>query len=164
MAPHWNNVKKLLFELVQKAQYVDDDGMDLKFTVSSTKFKASNKLEAFQKELAKNDHVPPQHTDTNMSIVLGRILQQYLDSFKKDKTRRMTIIILTDGKWSGMNKKLAVDEKIVEFSRRLKEQQPTNLEEDERRLSIQFVQFGKDPEATRRLKRLDDQLKYQGVP
>ena len=58
MAPHWDAVKRLLCGLMKKTQYVDEDGMDLKFTVSHTKFKASNKVEAFEKELSKPTHQP----------------------------------------------------------------------------------------------------------
>ena len=78
--------------------------------------------------------------------------------------RKMTIIVLTDGKWKDMTNKLAVDNKIVGFCQRLRALRPNSLEEDERRLSIQFVQFGEDAQATHRLRRLDDQLKYRDVP
>ena len=164
--PHWSSMKGLLLLLVDKARYVDEDGMDLKFTTSSTKFVASNKPAAFNKEIEKPQHHPPTQTQTNMSTVLGKILQEYLNMFKikGDKTRKKTIIILTDGKWAAMPDKFAVDRKIVEFSKQLKDLRPNSLEEDERRLSIQFVRFGDDHEAVRRLRRLDDRLKYQGVP
>lgn len=167
MKKHWEAVKSLLFQLVSKAQYVDKDGMDLKFTISDTNFKASNVLNNFVWELNNQNHVPRNNIETNMSTVLGPILQKFLDSFtsrKKDSARKMTIIVLTDGKWGGMTNKLAVDNKIVEFCQQLKKHRHTNLEDDTRSLSIQFVQFGDDPQATRRLRRLDDELKFRGVP
>jgi hypothetical protein len=167
MINHWDNVKIKLFELLEAAGNVDKDGMDLKFTVSTTKFKASNEVSAFERELALEKHIPGQRAETNMSITLGKILNDYLDTVsttKKVMPRKMTIIVLTDGKWKDMNNKFAVDNKIVEFSQRLRELRPNTLEEDERRLSVQFVQFGNDASATHRLKRLDDKLQFRGVP
>ena len=166
MAPHWDAVKRLLCDLVKKAQYVDEDGMDLKFTASHTQFRASNKVEAFEKELSKPSNYPMGTHETNMSTTLGPILADYLDVFMetKKKARKMTIIILTDGKWGAMLNKFAVDNKIVEFNKKLQEALPNALEDDGRRLSIQFVQFGNDRPATVRLKRLDNKLKFRGVP
>ncbi|KIW66740.1 hypothetical protein PV04_06040 [Phialophora macrospora] len=167
MSEHWEDVKLKLSQLVEDVGNVDEDGMELMFTVSTTKFKATNKALAFERELGNKNHTPGRRVETNMSVVLGGILNKYLETVaasKKYMPRKMTIIVLTDGKWKDMTNKLAVDDKIVEFSKRLRTLRPNTLEEDERRLSIQFVQFGNDPQATHRLRRLDDHLQYRGVP
>ncbi|OCT51221.1 hypothetical protein CLCR_07949 [Cladophialophora carrionii] len=167
MAEHWEHVKIKLGQLVKYAGNIDKDGMELKFTVSSTKFKATNKVLSFEKELDNEKHTPGQRAETNMSVVLGSILSKYLETVapsKKSMPRKMTIIVLTDGKWKDMKNSLAVDDKIVEFSEHLRKLRPNTLEEDERRLSIQFVQFGNDAQATHRLRRLDDHLQFRGVP
>jgi hypothetical protein len=166
MREHWEHVKIKLIQLVEHAGNIDKDGMDLMFTVTATKFSATNKALAFEKELSNEHHIPGEKAETNMSIVLGDLLNKYLETVrasKKSMPRKMTIIVLTDGKWKDMMNKLAVDDKIVEFSQRLRTFRPNTLQEDERRLSIQFVQFGNDPQATHRLRRLDDQLQYRGV-
>ena len=59
-----------------------------------------------------------------------------------------------------MNKE-DVNETIVAFARRLEE--TLGRPPKERPVSIEFVQFGRDPEATFRLKRLDDELKHEGI-
>ncbi|EXJ58240.1 serine/threonine protein kinase [Cladophialophora yegresii CBS 114405] len=167
MAEHWGHVKIKLIQLVEHAGNIDKDGMDLMFTASSTGFKPTNKVVSFQKELDNEKHTPKQRAETNMSVVLGSILNKYLETvaqWKKSMPRKMTIIVLTDGKWKDMKNSFAVDDKIVEFSEHLKKLRPNTLEEDERRLSIQFVQFGNDAQATHRLTRLDDHLLYRGVP
>ena len=169
MEPFWLGARQLLLDLVTNSQHIDKDGMDLKFTCSTTSFKASNKIQAFKDEMDKDTHQPmtgPHARQTNMSTTLGHILDQYLHAYsqKRKGTRKMTIIVLTDGLWLGMTDNYAVDRKIIEFNRKLSAAGGDNLEHDERRVSIQFVRFGDDSGAIRRLRRLDDQLKFKGVP
>jgi hypothetical protein len=170
MAEFWGAAKTLLSDLVTKARHVDKNGMELVFTAGENNFKATNKVANFAQAMDKEGHKPVAQGYTHMSAVLGRILAEYLRQYAKtrdkmrDKMRKLTIIVFTDGIWAGMKKELAVDNKIVEFSQRLKEERGNDLEEDERRVSIEFVQFGNDRKASVRLKRLDDQLKFRGVP
>ncbi|ERF73563.1 hypothetical protein EPUS_07497 [Endocarpon pusillum Z07020] len=169
MERFWPSVRELLLILVTKSQHIDENGMELKFTCSESKFKPSNKVAAFAAEMDKRTHQPMtgEHArQTNMSITLGSMLRNYLTQFsrKKTHTRKMTIIVLTDGIWAGMTENFAVDKEIIEFNQKLSQLGCNDLEHDERRVSIQFVRFGDDPTAIRRLKRLDDQLRFKGVP
>ena len=169
MLPHWQHTKRLLGELVSLSQHIDKNGMDLSFTCTETKFKPSNNIKAFTDEMEKPEHRPMSGEyayQTNMAVKLGSILKQYVAQYRRQKkdTRKMTIVVLTDGIWKGMKEELSVDHRIIEFSNELESLGGNETEHDERRVSIQFVQFGSNPAVSRRLKRLDDQLKYKGVP
>jgi hypothetical protein len=162
MAGYWDAASTLLNALVTKAMHIDKDGMELKFTVGDTKFKPTNDPKNFAREMVKKDHLPKAGIETHMSQVLGSILSNYLE--KNVNKRKLTIIVLTDGMWKAMQNDFAVDQKIINFSGHMQKARPNNLEDDDRRVSIQFVQFGNDPKASHRLKRLDDNLKFKGVP
>ena len=94
---------------------------------------------------------------TDMESRLGKILHKhitYLKSFGSDK-KDLTVIILTDGMWEGMLNKRRLEDTITGFIKQSKDFNSIR----KRSVSIQFVQFGKDPDATRRLQFLDDDLK-----
>lgn len=107
-----------------------------------------------------------------MSASLGDILSAYFVNMKSkrnrkrrstiggDSERKLTVIIFTDGKWEGMNRKAQVNGTITGFSKAL-EKEVGSLQK--RFVSIQFVQFGNDPDASHRLGHLDDDLRYSGV-
>lgn len=168
MLEFWPSVKELLLNLVRKSQHIDKDGMDLKFTCSKSDFRPSNKPSDFQKEMEKPTHQPMSGEfprQTRMDVTLGHLLKQYVSKYERSRaaTRKMTIIVLTDGIWDATKDKFAVDQEIIQFNVELGRLGGNSLEDDERRVSIQFVRFGENPVAKRRLERLDNQLKFKGV-
>ena len=103
------------------------------------------------------------HTDMRGS--LGNIFDKYITDARRKKQynsdiKNLTLIVLTDGKWEGTKNKEEVNRKIVYFSREL-EGIIGNLKD--RPVSIEFIQFGYDEDATYRLKALDNDLKYSGI-
>ena len=88
----------------------------------------------------------------------------YLSSLRyanKGAVSSLTIVVLTDGLWAGMNNQNELEDKIVEFHKSL-EKAMDGMRGD-RQVSIQFIQFGDNEEAKERLRRLDDDMPYRGV-
>jgi serine/threonine protein kinase len=172
MLEYWSEAMFLLEILVTKTWNIDPDGVELMFTNTSFEVKGEAKkkerdLEEFKKAMT-NPEVRPANWRTDMSVKLNDVLFKWLSRFKKNNlsgkpTNSLTVIVLTDGKWEGMaSKPLEVDDMIVDFHARLREL--VGAFQPKRPVSIQFVSFGHDPNAIYRLRRLDNDLGYRGVP
>ncbi len=149
--------------LTRKAQNLDKDGMELRFTNTSRSEAPSRgkELERFKDAMASQEVRPNRPGwQTDMSAVLGDILTEWLER-PGDSKKNMTIIVLTDGMWKGMDREEAVYEKIIEFEM-VKRNKIQNVRK--RPVSIQFVSFGNDAFALDRLNRLDNELKTKGIP
>ncbi|KAF2006619.1 hypothetical protein P154DRAFT_615336 [Amniculicola lignicola CBS 123094] len=166
MSRHWDEATFLLETLVRKARGQDPDGMDLSFTISKDNVAKKDDPAAFRHAMSRATPGTPSRAKcsprTSMKIPLGELLWDYYDRVVKshDTVNKLTIIVLTDGLWSDKRDDLEVE--IVDFHKRLrrKTKNPTN----ERRVSVQFIQFGDDAEARERLRRLDDDMPYRDVP
>ncbi|KAL9633797.1 MAG: hypothetical protein Q9204_003254 [Flavoplaca sp. TL-2023a] len=171
MKQHWAWAKALLITLVEKAAGQDENGLDLSFTLGKEKLENKKSISSkWEKRMREAE--PMNEARTNMKGPLNEILSEYLEYVKhtweqkrlnpKKSCRKMTLIILTDGIWSGMGKNQnAVIDTIVKFVRDLGSVVGDLVD---RPVSIEFVQFGHDPEATYRLRHLDTDLKWKGIP
>jgi hypothetical protein len=164
MRNDWFQATFLLETLVMKAKGQDENGMDLYFTIGKSRVNNSNDKSAFIKAMEKERPEPGMHTD--IRIRLGKIFEDYIREATKGtrvntKVRNLTLIILTDGIWSGTGDKDEVRRNIIRFVKDL-----TKLvgEHRNRPVSIEFIQFGDDLDATHRLRSLDDDLKWDGIP
>jgi hypothetical protein len=164
MEDHWAEATELLDVLVKKAQYQDDNGMDLSFTLSQGKVDGSNDPDAFMNQMQHQGNRPRKYGHTDMKTKLGRILFHYLGEVSKGQHKNLSVVVLTDGVWEGMNNKNGVEEMVVNFINQLTKTKPFNGELLTLPVSIQFIRFGDDPEAISRLTRLDKDLKYRGIP
>ncbi|KAI4218743.1 MAG: hypothetical protein L6R36_008776 [Xanthoria steineri] len=168
MKRYWAHATALLLTLVGKSAGQDEDGLDLKFTLGQVKLEnMKSKLSIWEDKM--KEAKPMKEARTNMKTPLHGILSRYLAHVKQHKRlqptktyRKLTLLILTDGIWAGMGKNQnAVNDIIVKFVRDL-EAVVGNLVD--RPVSIEFVQFGDDPAATYRLRRLDTDMKWHGIP
>ena len=178
----WYEAMYLLETLIRKARNQDPDGMDLFFTSGSVKVEGYEsrmkiverfKHDRFTKAMKDPKARPAlgHHTDlghTNPLTKMSEILASYLDEVRRQKYRgiphkKMTLIVLTDGLWEGMNDKEGVRNLIIQVVTKLREI-IGDVKLNERPLSIQFIQFGDNPDAEYRLWSLDNQLKYDGIP
>ncbi|KAF4932675.1 putative serine/threonine-protein kinase MPS1-like protein [Colletotrichum fructicola] len=159
MDDHWDNVNATLLTLAMKIGMLDKDGLDLMFTIGDPcKHNVSSAKEwkipeKFGKSMtnAKRDMARYPNNSTDMALALSRVFDNYIDYSKKQ-----TLIVMTDGLWEGSTEEYDVDNTISNFIVKLK----TKLDKAERRwFSIQFVSFGDDEKALKRLKRLDDELR-----
>ena len=157
MKTGWYRATYLLETLVMKAFHQDPDGMDLNFTTGTVKVEGKDKSSVFVTGMEKGH--PKLGVTTNMVESLSKIFNDYVTRLRNSRqtTRDATLIILTDGLWAGTNRKQGVKEKIIQFLQVL---DSLHHSMKHRPFSIEFVQFGDDPVATRRLKHLDNFLRY----
>ena len=162
MTANWWQAKFLLSTLVKKAKGQDPDGMDLVFTTGPVEVRGKDRASKFMD--AMEEARPRPGTFTNMKQRLGDIFTDYMKDAERHlrifgKYKNMTLIIFTDGIWMGMKNKNDVDQAIINFLRGLEERVKDYRE---RPFSIQFIQFGFDPDATYKLQSLDRDLKWKG--
>jgi hypothetical protein len=162
MRDFWYEATYLLETLVMKARGQDQNGMDLSFTSGPVTVQNEHRESAFVKAMKDVKAQPTPGMKTDMRGELGIILSRYLDVVRGKRhhlpsdLKNLTIIVLTDGLWKDMIEEDGVDQKITSFMTSL-----TKIIGDLRirPVSIEFIQFGRDPAATLRLQRLDDCLK-----
>ena len=102
-----------------------------------------------------------ERAHTDLRISLGEIWQEYLSKLKRRIliVKDVVVIVLTDGIWKGMEYPEAMADHIKNFARQMEVLQ--NLKH--RPFSVEFIQFGNDEAATRRLRYLDDCLYELGI-
>lgn len=156
--------------LYEKCNDLDVDGMDLRFTRGDAKVlkaKKKNGRKHFLEMMQHKSARPTRDVETNMEVPLNKLLDTWLKSYNDRSKAKphdgLTIYVLTDGKWlaSSQNNPKAVDQVIIDFHEGLK--RATNTLMPQRLLTIQFISFGNDPVALERLRRLDNDLKFEGV-
>ena len=148
-----------------KAAGQDENGMDLSFTIGRLELKNKKTGSDFWRAMENSAVQPKDNMHTDMQKSLDRILSAQLEEIKrnwfKGSPKKLTIIVLTDGVWAGMKNKRDVDKTIVKFG---KDVQNFLGNSEPRSVSIEFIQFGYNVDATHRLRRLDDELKFEGIP
>ena len=165
MDGYWGETTLLLETLVKKVAGLDEDGVDLMFTVGGNDV-ANQKGTSKIMSMMRNDKVHPKegmHTD--MATCLGEAFDKYIKEAKRKQNhvatlKRLTLIVLTDGIWAGTFVKEDVRNKFIVFSRALEK---IIGELPVRPVSVEFIQFGNDPDATYRLRGLDDDWEYYGI-
>lgn len=162
MRPHWYEATYLLETLLMKAAGQDRNGMDLYFTRGTVSRENERSISSIVTAMRDENAQPMDKIKTDMKEALTKILSKYyqdLDaekkSHKKKALKNLTIIVLTDGLWEAMSNKDEVKDKIAAFVKKL-EDMGNNLED--RPVSIEFIHFGDDSDATERLRQLDDEL------
>lgn len=164
MKDFWYEANYLLETLVMKASGQDENGMDLIFTSGPIKVENRNGKSDFLKAMKNERAQPKPGIRTDMRKPLGNILSKYLEELKphsKEKFKNLTLIVLTDGVWEGMRDKDEVNQKIVSFVQGLRD---AIGDLKDRPVSIEFIQFGNDADASYRLQRLDNDMKWEGIP
>jgi uncharacterized protein with von Willebrand factor type A (vWA) domain len=143
----WDIAQESTLALARKCEQFDPDGITV--YVFSGKFKRYEEVTSAKvaQIFMEND---PAGT-TNLAGVLLHATQNYFQRKAAGKTKPNgeTILIVTDGE---PDDRKAVFEVIIDATRK--------MERDEE-LAISIIQVGSDPQATKFLKALDDQL--QGV-
>lgn len=172
MAKFWKHATYLLRILVWRSLKLDEDGMELVFNNGKPdrglKPKGKGKKQKPEDFVKKMDDAKPNpdgKVKTNMKWGLESILGTHMkDHCDGDTLKRgLTILVLTDGLWAA-NKDEDVDEYLASFIKtnpatRGWDGDSTHDQSRRRPIGIQFIRFGHDPDAIRRLQRLDDELK-----
>ena len=143
----WQVMQETTLALASKCEEFDPDGITI-YTFSG-RFKRYENVTADKVDLIFRENEPSGRTD------LAGVLQDALNDYFQRKTAGQTkvngdtILVVTDGE---PDDRKAVMRNIVEASQK--------MDKDEE-LAISFIQVGSDPDATKFLKILDDEL--QGV-
>ena len=164
MAKHWDEVTTVLETLATLLRGQDPDGLTLTFTFGNASCH-SNSARKFTNTMLRKKARPSHSAHTNMASALGKILSDYLQHMasSRGRPRYLSLYVLTDGIWSGTLDIHAVDDVMAEFSTKLEKLDGSVLK-SERRVGIQFIQFGNEPAATHALRRLDNELMFKGIP
>ncbi len=145
----WATAEESTFALATKCEQFDPDGITV--YLFSGKFKRYENVTASKVTQIFQENDPAGSTD------LASVLQHALDNYFQRKSANQTkengetILVITDGE---PDDRKAVMKVIIEASRR--------MDRDEE-LAISFIQVGKDAQATRFLKVLDDELQGAGA-
>lgn len=123
MEDYWFEAQYLLETLVMKAKGQDKNGMDLSFTRGTVVLESSNDPAKFLKKMDERGAKPVKGWHTDLSLPLEKILSSYLTEFKRTKStddiKKFALLILTDGKWEGMQDKEGVARVIVDFAQKM---------------------------------------------
>jgi uncharacterized protein with von Willebrand factor type A (vWA) domain len=142
----WATIQESTIALAHKCESLDPDGITV--YVFSGRFKRFDKVTAAKVDQIFQENEPSG--STNLAGVLQDAVNQYFaKKAKGEATAGETIVVVTDGE---PDDRRAVFEVIIKASQQ--------MDKDEE-LAISFIQIGKDTQATRFLKALDDDL--QGV-
>ena len=171
MEPYWDEATYLLETLVMKAKPFDKDGMDMFFTIGQASVKGKKDEKLFRDKMREQRPKKFPASSTDMTLPIEQIFKNYFarwDNYqariskRKDATEpRLTLIILTDGMWTAMRYSDEVYRYMAEIL--LPELERRNiLRFRQRPVSIEFVQFGNNDEATEKLRILDDDMEFKG--
>ncbi|KAG5789539.1 hypothetical protein H9Q69_011400 [Fusarium xylarioides] len=152
MKEHRRNVAETARVISYSVKVSDKDGMDLYFASDSCnpqKCQNSSDVEAKVRSKATVDG----------RCDMKKCLEDVMDQVKANGTKPTGIYIFTDGIWDPDHKP-EVDDVIHESIKLLIEKKAKPAD-----LMFQFIQFGHDPEGSKRLKFLDDDCKrtHRGV-
>jgi hypothetical protein len=162
MLTHWDDVQAVFGVLAKIVKSADPDGIDLHFLASDASYN-SKRLWGGNSSSKLVNHVKRQRQKisgtSNITYRLDSILGPYITSLTNAfslrrgvSVRPLNLYVLTDGIWepgcdpSSTIKKLV--DKLVEF------QYP----KDSKQIGIQFISFGNDRDALKKLENLDDNL------
>lgn len=145
----WLAAQESTLALASKCEQFDPDGITI--YVFSGRFKRYENVTSAKVAQIFRENDPSGTTD--LAGVLKHATDDYLQrkSAGKTKPNGETILVVTDGE---PDDRKAVMKVIIEASRR--------IDRDEE-LAISFIQVGSDPQATRFLKVLDDELQSAGA-
>lgn len=160
MSQHWPITNFVTHTLGMKVAGLDEDGIDVKFTIKGKKFnkerlRGLEGLNELNNVLKRAQPIRLDDEDateaTDMSAILGEIFSNY---WIKGHQKATTVLVLTDGVWEGTSSE-KVNETIVNFAH--------ELENHKRRFSarhftIGFIRFGDGATEKSRLEYLDDEL------
>ncbi|WP_413174087.1 vWA domain-containing protein [Anabaena azotica] len=143
----WDIAQESTLALARKAEQFDPDGITV--YVFSGRFKRYENVTSAKVAQIFQENDPAG--TTNLAGVLNNALDNYFQRKASGQTKPNgeTILVITDGE---PDDRKAVFEVIIQATRR--------MDKDEE-LAISIIQVGADPQATKFLKALDDQL--QGV-
>lgn len=156
MLPHWENLKITLLALAMKIGSLDKDGLDLVYTCGDTnnviRAKGWDIPTEFGQSIDRAKSIMDQNDQTNIEETLSKCFDSHSTT---NKSQRQTLIVLTNGLWEGSTDWNSAEKEIARYINTLRE----NIKKREKRwFTIQFISFGQNQKALKRLQELDDSL------
>ena len=168
MAKHWTVAVDIVELLVSHGTKFDDNGVDFYVTNHVTDLSTQRRRQRDFGGIKRSMEgaYPKLDYATDMPDELGKLFTMNVADLmlaqRRGRTlRKMTFFILTDAEWEGTDNRDAVGDKIVSFVRRAFS---ILGDLEDRAVSIQFIQFGRDRRSTEDLRKLDDELEQKGIP
>ncbi|KAH7128547.1 hypothetical protein B0J11DRAFT_273614 [Dendryphion nanum] len=159
MATHWPIVEFVAQTIAMKVAGLDEDGIDVKFTVGQYDAHGLAGLAGLGrlKDQLRLARPRPPNNDgerhqTDMSSVLEAIFNSY---WTKKHFKATTVIVLTDAVWVPTQPPSLVNEAIVKFATEI-QNHPRRF--NSRHFTIGFIRFGDEKAEKLKLKHLDDEL------
>jgi hypothetical protein len=158
MSRHWEDVKSLLYVLAYLVKKLDDDGLDMSFTISSQE----KKFNHASKAVAYLDAMHPSGF-ANINMRLSKLLMKYVNNLEHPPRNRLglrtrqasikplSLYIFTDGVWQPGYDGVPPIEALIE--------KLTALQLPKEQVGIQFIRFGNSEEGIKRLEYLDSGLR-----
>jgi Mg-chelatase subunit ChlD len=141
----WEAIEEVCYAFAGKLEKLDDDGFDL--YLFSSRFKRFEGVNSGKVQQVFQEIEPSGSTD--LTGVLQDAINQFL--LRRAKGKPEIIVVVTDGE---PDDRPSVARTIMEIANKLR---------TEEELSFTFIQIGNDPNATRFLKQLDDDLVKLGA-
>jgi hypothetical protein len=175
MEQYWDDVEDAVSLLTYILKRYDKNGIELRFTIDSTRFKAKTSREFVH--AVKQRRPRKLHGGANNELFsisnMGAQLQLITDDYRNEldaqhgyiqkfgplarfhKVKKTIVYVLTDGKWQ---KESPVEAPIVSLIRTIVHNRfPDN------QFGVQFIRFGNDQQGIDRLQRLDNIHKHYGM-
>jgi Mg-chelatase subunit ChlD len=143
----WDYAQEQVIAVSRECAKFDDDGIDVLFFNNTAVLERNVTPDKVKELFAK--YSPGGTTDTAGALKV--VLDEYWAKKAKGSTKHATIVCFTDGQPNDQN---AVDNVIVENTKK--------MDADEQ-IGISFLQIGKDADARKFLKHLDDELESKGA-
>ena len=157
MKEHWDDVIDLFSVFAYIAKRLDDNGLEMYFTVSEHKqtFKRTSPAVSHLKAMRPS-------TSSNIDIRLGSILGKYQAALERQRERTgsfwprekhvkpLSLYVFTDAAWPGCDAVAPVEAMIEKLK---------YLMLPKEQVGIQFIRFGNNPIGIERLKYLDSGLR-----
>lgn len=153
MHEHWPLVTFVAETLAKKVAGLDEDGIDVRFTVGGRKhnkafLKGDNGRKAFRQSL---DNAWPANTQNENTLTdMNQMFNEVLGDWTRKQRPATTLLVLTDGVWVKTSD-AQIQKTILQFAEATK----TSVV-GRRHFSIQFIRFGEL--GTERLRWLDDEF------
>jgi hypothetical protein len=159
MNKYWKDVKSLLYVLAYLVKELDDDGLDMSFTISSQE----KKFNHASKAVAYLDAMHPNGL-ANINMRLSKLLMRYVNELehptprnrfslrtRQSSVKPLSLYIFTDGVWQPGYDGVPPIEALIE--------KLTALHLPKEQVGIQFIRFGNSEEGIKKLEYLDSGLR-----
>jgi hypothetical protein len=156
MRPYWDEVRLVLHVLTYMLKGCDKDGMDLYFTISTSKYNSKKSSGLLQPTQGKS-----LEGTSDIGSRLSSILHGYETALRRHETKPrslfgpkvmkpLNVYILTDALWQPQSDAAGPIKSMVETLK--------DLRSPPEQVGIQFIQFGNNPDCATKLEILDSGL------